>query len=493
MVAIVRDSLMYIEMSPFWLHRWHRALLLFTALFILAVITQFGIGWYQRGASARSRLSQWAEEISKHLAYLERWNLTRFRQADLSARSYCLLDSNGLSIDIQGFGPAMELRVSLDEQPPGLRTVTVPETGETWRLFVKQLSDGILILGVSPPEDITDVDKRLEENAKRFGSSLETALRLSTSEVDRNLEYTIVDRNQRLRFALGGIPLRIVPSKSFPFNKVTEVHAEDGHTYGVLSLPYRGSSARTVGTIFTFEKLPPQPWFIFRTWIVNCLFSAVLAFFGTLIGIPYIGEKFDPRGLLRDALHIGESPTVEFKQALRWDTWQGPQPLADESKKKPSEIRGIAEGIAVKTMVAFLNHRAGGTLLIGIADDKCVVGLERDYESLVKAGEPRGDRDKDRDRFQLHLRNLLAAKIGRDVSNLYVQTAIVEAGGKDVCVVYARPAAVPVYLSDGKAKAFYIRDGASTKALDVEEVVAYIEQRWPKALWRRVWNTLHIL
>ena len=172
--------------------------------------------------------------------------------------------------------------------------------------------------------------------------------------------------------------------------------------------------------ISTFEKLDPQPWFVLRHWIVNCLTSAFLAFVGTLIGIPYIGEKFDPLRLLHHSLRQGESSSVEFKESLLWDQGQGTQQIS------------TSEFIAVKTIAALLNSLVGGTLFIGIADDKRIVGLERDYESLRKAGEPSSNRDKDRDRFQLHFRHLLAPKIGQEVSNLYIQTAIVEADGKDI-------------------------------------------------------------
>jgi hypothetical protein len=483
-------------MSLFRPQRWHRALLLFTILFILSVITQFGIGWYQRGTPARKFLRQWAQEISDELKYTKQWDLTHLRRADLSVGSYCILDRNGLSIDIKGFkefAPAMELRASLNELPPGLRTVTVPETGETWRLFVKQLTGGTIILGASPPEEITNIDKRLMESAKRFGSSLDTALRVSPSEIDINVGYAVVDINHIVRFAIGGIPLRIIPTKTFPSNKISDIHAGDGNTYAVFSLPFPGNSAQTAGTIFTFRMLPPQPWFILQTWIINCVSSAVLAFLGTLIGIPYIGEKFDPRSLLNHALQNGESQMIEFKEALRWDRWQGTQQSMDDSKKKSPEMRGIAEGTAVKTMAAFLNDQSGGTLLIGIADDRGIVGLDRDHESLVKPGEPRGDRYKDRDRFQLHFRQLLAAKIDRDICNLYIETAIVEVDGKDVCVVHARASAIPIFLSEGKAKYLYVRDGASSVQLDAKQTVEYVEHRWPKALWRRVWNNLHNL
>lgn len=79
--------------------RWHRSLILYISLVMLAVVTQFGIGWYQRHATARSRLSQWAEGVGTHIAYSQRWDLTRLRQAELSAATYFVPDRHSLSID----------------------------------------------------------------------------------------------------------------------------------------------------------------------------------------------------------------------------------------------------------------------------------------------------------------------------------------------------------------------------------------------------------
>jgi len=106
--------------------------------------------------------------------------------------------------------------------------------------------------------------------------------------------------------------------------------------------------------------------------------------------------------------------------------------------------------------------------------------------SLAKPGEDRIGPDKQRDRFQLHLGNLLGAKIGRDVSNLCVAMTIVSRDGKDVCLVHASPSPTPVYIADPKPKAFYLRVGPATVGLEVEEAVAYCRERWPAPLLARV-------
>ena len=60
----------------------------------------------------------------------------------------------------------------------------------------------------------------------------------------------------------------------------------------------------------------------------------------------------------------GETATVEFKSNLRWNI---------NAKKFDREI----ENAVLKTIVAFCNT-AGGELLIGVADDGSVVGIEHD-------------------------------------------------------------------------------------------------------------------
>ena len=406
------------------------------------------------------------------------------------------MDKNGLAIDIEGFAEGfargLEIRVTVNPRVAGLHTLTVAETGERWRLLVKQIRGGTIVLGVSPPEDITGIDERLEKNATTFRASLEDALRVVPSDIDRNLDYAIVEDSGRLRFALGGIPLQIVAAPSLLSDGLREIRTSDGLTYGILSIPFHDPTGQIVGRISVFDELPLKPWRSRQAWIVNLISSAALAVIVTFLAAP-LGRKFEPEILFEEALRVGESATVEFKESLRWDVWQARAEAtagSDDQKKKGAEAKNIAEGIAVKTVAALLNNRAGGSLFLGIADDKRIVGLERDYESLVKPGE-RGGTDKDRDRLQLHLRNLLlAAKIGRDISNLYVDVAILSRDDKDVCLIHARPAPAPVYLSDNKGKSLYVRVGASTVLLDVEEAVDYVNKRWPQAVWRRIWNRI---
>ena len=75
----------------------------------------------------------------------------------------------------------------------------------------------------------------------------------------------------------------------------------------------------------------------------------------------------------------------------------------------------------MKTVAAFANAQ-GGTLLIGVGDDGTVLGLEPDYQSL---------RDGDRDKFELHLRELLDRQFGTAFVTSRLSIKFREADGKE--------------------------------------------------------------
>jgi hypothetical protein len=459
--------------------RWHRLALLFSGLLLFSVFTQLGVAWYERQHAVRSNLRKDVEKILREVRYSNAWDLTRLRQADLTVGSYYILDRSGLVIDTFQFIPDLGFQAVVADFQPGLRTTRQTRTNETWRLLVRPLAGGWLILGVSPPANYTRIDERLQENAGLFGDSLEKAATVSPSEVDRDLEYALLDTRGNIRFLLGSIPLTLRQYPQLPVGEATVLHTPIGTTYIGLSAPFLDAIGATVGTITVLQELPLAPWFSFRVWLANLSSSFALAFLGTLIGSRFLPDRFHPCELLGMALKNGESSTVEFKQALRWDAWSGAPP-------GPSTARAIAEGIAIKTVAGFLKSLLGGALFIGISDDKSIVGLARDYESLTKPGDNASNRAKDSDRFQLHLRQLLASRIGRDVCNLCVEVAITARDGKDVCVVRARPAPAPVYVTETKGKVFYVREGASTVELNVEQTVKYCQARWPRTLLARL-------
>jgi len=157
-----------------------------------------------------------------------------------------------------------------------------------------------------------------------------------------------------------------------------------------------------------------------------------------------------------------EDAHLEYKSTLRWD-------IRAESHKT-----GIPEKAAVKTVAGFLNAPHGGTLLIGVADDGSIYGLEADYATFSKRGQ-RGDHDL----FGQHLQNLLVGRLGDAAASL-VGWEFHTIDGGDVCRVSVEPADFGVYEGTGDDdRTFWWRYPTGTKAItDEQEQQRIIRRRF---------------
>lgn len=164
-----------------------------------------------------------------------------------------------------------------------------------------------------------------------------------------------------------------------------------------------------------------------------------------------IGELI---GADREDLHL------EYKSTLRWD-------IKGESSKT-----GIPEKAVTKTVAGFLNSDYGGTLLLGVADDGSIFGLEADYASFSKRGQ-RGDHDL----FGQHLQNLLVGRLG-DAAGALVTWEFHTIDRGDICRVSIEPADFPVYEGTGDDdRKFWWRYPTGTKAVTDEEQAGRIVKR----------------
>lgn len=163
---------------------------------------------------------------------------------------------------------------------------------------------------------------------------------------------------------------------------------------------------------------------------------------------------------LSDIIADGESDELEFKSTLRWDLMQG-------------LVNKKLEEVIMKTVSAFANSQ-GGTLLIGVADDGTVIGLEHDYQSLGGV---------DRDKFELHLRNLLNQQFGTGFVTSKVSIKFHDVDDKEVCLIDTSPAKEPVILKvkdkNGlPVEKFYARSGNSSQEIPLSDMSAYIKDRF---------------
>lgn len=153
---------------------------------------------------------------------------------------------------------------------------------------------------------------------------------------------------------------------------------------------------------------------------------------------------------LSDLIAQGESAEVEFKSTLRLNLHTGQK---DEA----------IEHAALKTIVAFLNTH-GGHLLIGVKDSGEALGINADGFAGT-------------DKMLLHLDNLITSRIGSH-QMLCIRSRFETYDQQQILIIKCIPGKAPAYLSRGNTKHFFIRAGASTKELGIDEIHTYIEKRF---------------
>jgi predicted HTH transcriptional regulator len=154
-----------------------------------------------------------------------------------------------------------------------------------------------------------------------------------------------------------------------------------------------------------------------------------------------------------ELVSLGESATLEFKSTLQWDVVRG-------------QVNRDLRFSVLKTIAAFLNS-AGGTLVIGVEDDGHVLGLEQDLKTLRNS----------RDRFEQTLMNLVHEKIGGEFGP-FIKIRFEQMDGQLVCVVDVDKAQLPAFMEGPRGKEFYTRLGNTTRTLDPEETVRYVQINW---------------
>lgn len=152
-----------------------------------------------------------------------------------------------------------------------------------------------------------------------------------------------------------------------------------------------------------------------------------------------------------DLRNLGESATLEFKSTLRWD-------VVRQCVNKDLQFS------VLKTIAAFLNS-GGGTLIIGVEDNGFVLGLDNDLRTLKK---------HTLDTFQQTLVNLIVENIGVEFSS-FTKIRFETVENSDVCIVDVNLAGKPAYLKTSKGTQFYVRAGNTSRSLDPEETMSYIQ------------------
>ncbi|TRO52503.1 CBS domain-containing protein [Candidatus Bathyarchaeota archaeon] len=153
-------------------------------------------------------------------------------------------------------------------------------------------------------------------------------------------------------------------------------------------------------------------------------------------------------------LNLAEGQHLEFKSSLRYDM-------------NTRQVNQSLELVILKTICAFMNSE-GGTLLIGLSDEREVVGIENDYKVL---------RHPTQDCFENHLLGLISNTIGNYYMP-YIEVLFHNVVGKDLCQVNILSSPKPAFLNNGGKQEFYVRTGNTSRPFSISEASQYIRERW---------------
>jgi serine/threonine protein kinase len=154
-----------------------------------------------------------------------------------------------------------------------------------------------------------------------------------------------------------------------------------------------------------------------------------------------------------------ETTTLEFKSSLRVPTG----PLSNEEKRHLSRVHRALEHEVLKTVAAFLNTD-GGTLVIGVADDHTIVGIEVDYPSL---------RYQSNDGWRLAFDDLISSQLGTAAMNS-INLQLEPWQGRTIAIIRCSKREEPTWT---RGDELFVRRTASTVKLSTREALAWWRER----------------
>jgi serine/threonine protein kinase len=162
------------------------------------------------------------------------------------------------------------------------------------------------------------------------------------------------------------------------------------------------------------------------------------------------------RDIIELLLKTDESATLEFKPSFR--NGDGPGKPAD--KKPGAQAR---RGFKVLETVAAFHNTFGGTLVIGVSDDRRILGIENEFPP-VRAP---------RDGWRLAFDDIVSRYLGADAMNS-IDLHLQPWDGHTIAIVRCSPRKEPTWI-DGE---LYVRRTASTEKVSAREAVAWCRDRW---------------
>jgi len=152
------------------------------------------------------------------------------------------------------------------------------------------------------------------------------------------------------------------------------------------------------------------------------------------------------------AIETGEGKKIEFKAYLKLNPFT--------KKEGTKQIEKVIHGIC-----GFLNAD-GGTLLIGVANDKKIIGIEHEYQTF-------GRDKKNIDGFQLKVCDILTTSIDSNMMK-FIDIDFAQIEEHDVCAIYVGKSNTPCFFKNK----LFVRESGRAVGKDMPEAHQYIISHW---------------
>ena len=166
---------------------------------------------------------------------------------------------------------------------------------------------------------------------------------------------------------------------------------------------------------------------------------------------------------LEELLRHHETPFVEFKSSFRFD-------------RKRFEMTGTKEGSRevekslAKAVASFMNAR-GGIILIGVADDANITGIEDDLLLMNK---------HNTDTFRLQLKNSLESFLNNKIFFEHLKLEFHNINGKQICALFITACSEPIFVKENGRQECYVRIDNESKPFQYDEFMEYWNRRQSK-------------
>ncbi|HMA83393.1 MAG TPA: ATP-binding protein [Candidatus Thermoplasmatota archaeon] len=207
-----------------------------------------------------------------------------------------------------------------------------------------------------------------------------------------------------------------------------------------------------IGLLFTIigASVVSTAEYLYLTYGEGKIFQGLLKAFMKKNPDLFIETDITPKKIQK-IIEKEESEQLEFKSSLRTNL----------HTKKPDKKIELA---VLKTITAFLNTD-GGTLLIGVADDGKIVGINQDGFS-------------NNDKFYQHYTNLIQNHIGNEYLPIIKSKLVHMDEKKTILKVDCMKSHKPVFLNMNNDEYFFVRIGPASVKLSDKKLIEYVKRKF---------------